>query len=191
MTINHAILGILSYRPMSGYDLKKVIQDSLFMHWSGNNNQIYKALLELLEEGLVTGEVVHQENPPSKKIYTITSGGLDTLKAWTACAPEPASFRKSFLIQLAWADLLCDDALRELLRSYEEEIRLQLVMAREKIRRGSAFAARSGQEAFLWRMINENVLSSYQSELAWVERVLGQLPAALSGEVCKDEPSAD
>jgi DNA-binding PadR family transcriptional regulator len=49
MTINFAVLGILSYQPMSGYDLKKIMQDSVYMHWSGNNNQIYKALLELLE----------------------------------------------------------------------------------------------------------------------------------------------
>jgi DNA-binding PadR family transcriptional regulator len=54
MLINNAILGLLSYRPMTGYEIKKIIQDSSYMHWSGNNNQIYKALLELAEDGFVT-----------------------------------------------------------------------------------------------------------------------------------------
>ncbi len=62
MSINHAILGILSCRSVTGYDLKKIIQESPFMPWSGNNNQIYKALVEILEEGFVTHEVRHQES---------------------------------------------------------------------------------------------------------------------------------
>ncbi len=182
MTINHAILGILSYRSMTGYDLKKVIQESAFMHWSGNNNQIYKALVGLLEDGFVTNEVKHQENLPSKKIYTITREGLDELKEWAASAPEPAEFKKSFLIQLAWADLLGSDELYELLENYENEIRLQLIMNRERIRRGSGFVSRTGREAFLWRMIEENILSSYQTELEWIQNVRRQLPDSGSGE---------
>ena len=43
MSIHHAILGLLSWKPHTGYDLKKVFEDSAFMHWSGNNNQIYRA----------------------------------------------------------------------------------------------------------------------------------------------------
>ena len=70
MSINFAILGILSYKPMTGYDLKKIIQDSTFMPWSGNNNQIYRSLTKLLDEGLVTNEVLHQESSPTKRFIT-------------------------------------------------------------------------------------------------------------------------
>ena len=40
MAIRYAILGLLSWRPFTGYDLKKMIGDSVFLYWSGNNNQI-------------------------------------------------------------------------------------------------------------------------------------------------------
>lgn len=183
MTINHAILGMLSYQPMTGYDLKKIMQDSTFMHWSGNNNQIYKALVELSEDGFVTGEVKYQENSPSKKIYTITQEGLDELKECIASTPEPAEFKKSFLIQLAWADLLGNDELLEMLAKYENEIRLQLIMNREKIRRGNGFASRTEREAFLWKMIDENILSSCQNELEWIQNVRRQLFESGSSEV--------
>lgn len=183
MTINHAILGMLSYRSMTGYDLKKIMQDSPFMHWSGNNNQIYKALLELVEDGFVTGEVKYQESSPSKKIYTITQAGLDELKEFLTSTPEPAEFKKSFLIQLAWADLLDNDKLDELLENYENEVRLQLIMNREKIRRGSGFSSRTGREAFLWKMIDENILSSCQNELEWIQNVRKQLPGSGLSEV--------
>ncbi|WP_020431692.1 PadR family transcriptional regulator, partial [Paenibacillus riograndensis] len=74
---------------MTGYDLKKLIQESSFLYWSGNNNQIYKALVELLNAGFVTNEVRHQDSSPSKKIYTITSSGLAELRKWVVAPPEP------------------------------------------------------------------------------------------------------
>ncbi|RPI32756.1 MAG: DUF4180 domain-containing protein, partial [Chloroflexota bacterium] len=42
MDIKFAILGYLSWRPFSGYDLKKLFADSAAFYWSGNNNQIYR-----------------------------------------------------------------------------------------------------------------------------------------------------
>jgi len=67
MLINYAILGILSCKSMTGYDIKKVIQNSTFLYWSGNNNQVYKSLTELLNKGFVTNVVKHQEGSPTKK----------------------------------------------------------------------------------------------------------------------------
>ncbi|MNE74001.1 Transcriptional regulator PadR-like family protein [compost metagenome] len=66
------------------------------MYWSGNNNQSYKALIELLNEGYVTNEVQHQENLPSKKIYTITAAGQQELRRWVLSYPErPEDFSYS------------------------------------------------------------------------------------------------
>ena len=175
MNINYALLGMLSYRPMTGYDLKKIIQDSSFMHWSGNNNQIYKALVELLNDGYVTSETKFQESSPSKKIYTITKEGTDELKEWAGSKPEPAELKKSFLVQLAWADLLGNVELEKLLAEYENEIGLQLIMNREKIRRGRVLAFRTEREALLWRMIDENIVSTYQCELEWIRNARAQL----------------
>lgn len=47
MALNHVILGLLNREPATGYELKKIIQNTLFMYWSGNNNQIYKACAAL------------------------------------------------------------------------------------------------------------------------------------------------
>ena len=40
MTIKYAMLGFLSWRPLAGYDIKKLMVDSPVLYWSGNNNQI-------------------------------------------------------------------------------------------------------------------------------------------------------
>ena len=67
MTIQLAILGLLSWKPSSGYELKKVFEDSPYLYWSGNNNQIYKSLLELQKADLISSETIHQDGAPSKK----------------------------------------------------------------------------------------------------------------------------
>ena len=85
MSIKYAILGLLSWKSLSGYDLKKMIADSAALYWSGNNNQIYKTLVQLLDEELVTSEVHYQENLPPRKVYTINEKGQDELKKWVEC----------------------------------------------------------------------------------------------------------
>lgn len=171
MSINYAILGILSCKPLTGYDLKKIIQESPFMYWSGNNNQIYKSLVELLDEGFVTSEVHHQESSPSKKVYTISKEGLAELKEWVLSSPEPPELKNTFLIQLAWADLLREDELTNLLSAYENQIKMQIILQKEKQRRGTFSPARTNREVYLWDMIHENIIQSYENELTWLEKV--------------------
>lgn len=171
MSINNAILGILSYKSSTGYDLKKIMQESPFMHWSGNNNQIYKALIELLDEGLVTNEVQHQESSPSKKVYTITQDGLAELKNWVLSTPEAPEFKKIFLVQLAWSDQLTTEELNTLLSTYENEIRMQILLHQEKKRRQPFSPARTAREVQIWDLIYENIISSYENELDWIQKV--------------------
>src|SRR5512136_1648820 len=102
MDLRSAILGLLNWKPSSGYDLKRIISDSDIFYWSGNNNQIYKILLELQKEDLVTHQVQLQESLPAKKVYSITEKGLAALYQSLLAVPDPPELHKSFLIQLAW-----------------------------------------------------------------------------------------
>lgn len=175
MSIKYAILGMLSWKPSSGYDLKKVFEDSSIMYWSGNNNQIYKALVQLLDEGLVTNETVHQESTPSKKLYTITTAGSAALREWVLSAPELPEFKRTFLVQLAWADQLESRELIELLGRYENEVNIQLLMQKEKLRRGINAPNRNPREVFIWESIYGNVVSSFENELVWVRNLRKEL----------------
>lgn len=175
MTIQSAILGLLSWRPSSGYELKKVFENSPYLYWSGNNNQIYKSLLQLQKDGLITYETIHQDGAPSKKIYSVTETGMAELKDWILSTSESPEFKKPFLIQLAWADMLSKDELGQLLANYEKEIETQLTHQKEKYDRQRDWPNRSQRETFLWNMISVNLMSTYQSELTWVRKVRQQL----------------
>jgi DNA-binding PadR family transcriptional regulator len=175
MNVKHAILGFLSWRSLSGYDLKKMFADSPFIHWSGNNNQIYKALIELHKEGLVTNEVQHQLKSPSRKVYTITDQGVAELKQWIMSPPELPQYRNGFLIQLAWADQLDANELDDLLDKYEHEIYMQSLMSKEQKRRQLINPARTERESLIWDMIADNRISAFESELAWVRELHNRL----------------
>ncbi len=168
MSIKYAILGLLSWRPMSGYDLKKIIAESMSFYWSGNNNQIYKTLVQLHTEGLVDIEVQQQENYPARKEYKISERGAAELRTWVLSAPELTQFRNTFLIQLAWGDQLDGTELDGLLARYERQVEMQVLILEERERRGVLNPARTPREAYLWREISSYFVTAYANELAWV-----------------------
>jgi DNA-binding PadR family transcriptional regulator len=171
MTIKYAILGFLSWRPLTGYDLKKLFADSTIFYWSGNSNQIYKTLVQLHREEAVEARVEQPDSGPARKIYTITAVGRADLRAWLQSAPEPPQLRNSFLVQLAWADQLAPGELDTLLAGYEHEVAMQALMCREQKRRNQINPARTDREAYLWGMIADNRISFYDNELAWVRQL--------------------
>jgi PadR family transcriptional regulator AphA len=77
-----AVLGILSYGPMSGYDIKKFYAQSVAGFWSESYGQIYPILKRLAEEGLATKSVRKQDGKPDRHIYTITEKGREELQQW-------------------------------------------------------------------------------------------------------------
>jgi len=77
-----AVLGILSYGPMSGYDIKKFYEQNVAGFWSESYGQIYPILKRLAEERLATRSVQKQEGKPDRHIYAITGKGREELQQW-------------------------------------------------------------------------------------------------------------
>lgn len=175
MSIKYAILGFLSVGPLTGYDLKKRFAESETLYWSGNNNQIYRALVDLHDEKLVTREVQHQESNPSRKVYTITDAGRQALQGWLLSPPELPQVRNAFLVQLTWADQLPPDALDALLGAYEDELQVKVLMLREHYHRNHVPPAETPRAALLRSMIEQNWLSIYENERDWVRRLRSAL----------------
>jgi len=167
MDLRDTLLGLLDQKPSSGYDLKRIIAESDLFYWSGNNNQIYKVLLELQQEGLVTYEVQIQTSLPARKVYTITEKGRLVLRESLLKEPEAPELHKNFLIQLACAEGLTDDELLALLERYESEVQAGLDLARGLSER-AAKAGGKPRSHWINEKIRENFVLSWQAELDWV-----------------------
>ncbi len=175
MEIQHTILGLLDIQPLSGYDLKKIMAESDLFYWSGNNNQIYRSLINLREQGLVTVETFLQESLPPRKVYSITPSGKAALREAVMAEPPLPEFRDPFLIQLSLGDVLHGDELDALLARYAEEIEIQIRMREERMKRESTLQVRSPREELLWTRIAGHNLARYQRELEWVNWVRQEL----------------
>lgn len=175
MDIQFTILGLLAGQSLSGYDLKKIIAESDLYYWSGNNNQIYRCLVSLHEQGLVTVETFQQENLPPRKVYTITQAGLDALREAALADPMLPEFKDPFLIQLTWADQLHGDELDALLARYADEMMTQICMREERLKRPPSVEAHSPRERLLQARIARHNLARYERELEWVNWVRQEL----------------
>ena len=156
MTLDYAILGLLSWQPFSGYDLKKVFEESPVYYWSGNNNQIYRTLLDLYRDGLVTQEIIPQENLPARKVYRTTPQGEALLHQWALTTPELPQRKHAFLLQLGWADSLTPAELDHLLAQYQEEMQALAIIARARGIDSPYHPSRTAREALLWQAIGAN-----------------------------------
>jgi DNA-binding PadR family transcriptional regulator len=84
MSLKHTLLGFLSCGSQTGYDLKKLMDNSTQFFWHAKLGQIYPTLKRLAEDGLIEATVVPQEGKPDKKVYSITEAGRGALMDWLA-----------------------------------------------------------------------------------------------------------
>ena len=96
----YAVLGLLAYAPLSGYDIRRIYAQSLGNFWSESYGHIYPILKRLEEEGLATREVVGRAGKPARNVFTITALGREELRRWLAAPSEPQKERVEVLLKL-------------------------------------------------------------------------------------------
>lgn len=95
----YALLGILTVCECTGYDMKKIMENSLLYFWSESFGQIYPTLKKMEEERLVKSkeQVVGQK---TRYLYSITPLGKKVLQDWLALPPAPEVIRNELLLKL-------------------------------------------------------------------------------------------
>jgi PadR family transcriptional regulator, regulatory protein AphA len=79
MSLRHAVLGLLTFKPGTGYELTQWFESSLANAWHASHSQIYPELAKLEAEGLA--EIVG-EGPRRSKTYAATDAGREELRRW-------------------------------------------------------------------------------------------------------------
>lgn len=110
--MSFSILSLLSRESLSGYDLKKQMNDRISQFLKVSNNQIYPQLTKLEEQGFIRlMEVTENVQHAEKKIYEITSLGLDELKNASLQDFGDATVKDGFLATIYNSWLLDDGEL--------------------------------------------------------------------------------
>ena len=118
MSLHFAILGLLTFEPMSGYTLKTRYFDRSVAHfWPADQSQIYRTLQSLERSGEVEDHIVASDTRPKSRLYAITEAGRTALVAWLAQDRPVAVQRDDFLVQLYFARLLSRDQVLAMLQA--------------------------------------------------------------------------
>ena len=80
----YAVLGLLGHirRPISGYEVRKVLDRSVGYIWQPSKTQLYAVLPRLVDAGLATSREVEQHGRPDKQLYRITRAGQVAICKW-------------------------------------------------------------------------------------------------------------
>jgi PadR family transcriptional regulator AphA len=98
----YVILGMLSWRPMSGYDIKSTVDHSTRFFWAASYGQIYPELRRLAEAGLVEVEP-EQEGGRRRTLHRLTAAGRRALHDWLSEEPRTFEMRDEGLLKLFFA----------------------------------------------------------------------------------------
>jgi DNA-binding PadR family transcriptional regulator len=175
MSLKHAILGFLTMRPFSGYEMTKLINESINAFWSATQSQVYQTLKQLKNQGLVRMERVQQENRPDKKVYEITDKGKEELLDWLTTPQGLPTFRIPLLVQITFSYHLENDQILALFQSHANACRQRLESLRrgEETERYMKYGTPRMQR--LWQLTRTNGIGYYEAELDWIEQAIEDL----------------
>ncbi len=100
MSLPYALLGLVNYKPATGYDLKTIFTRSIKMFWDASLPQIYRTLNQMERNGWLSSSIEHQAGKPSKKIYSITEKGKKELDKWLVKPLEIQQIKNEMMVKI-------------------------------------------------------------------------------------------
>ena len=170
----HTLLGFLTWGPMSGYDLKKIIDSSTRNFWNESYGQIYPTLKRLYERGLVERSDESGDGARKRHVYAITQAGRDELQSWLEIAPERQPPRVEMLLKLFFGNELGVEKSIEYVESYRAEVMDEMASYAE-IRPALEAASQSQRAPRFWLMTLRYGERKNESLIAWCDEVLAEL----------------
>ena len=96
----YAVLGALSMWPMTGYDIRKVLESGIGRFWSESYGQLYPQLRKLSEEGLIRRSEETARGKPRRIMYSLSPAGRAQLREWLARPAVIGTAREEVLLKL-------------------------------------------------------------------------------------------
>lgn len=186
MKLEILILGLLNFKPLTGYDMKKWLDtEGRFMRPQTHLSQLYRTLKKMAEEGWVTFEVEERDVQPDLKIYTITPVGQQVFLNWLQ-SPFTPSFRYqdgALLHRLFFASMLNSDQVLDLIRSELAYRKEQIATYRHRDRTIYEMQPTNivdeDKVPYYLELIHEGGASSIDHYVGWLEGIIERIESDL------------
>lgn len=136
-TTAHAVLGLLSLRSWTTYELAKQVQRSIGWFWPRAERKLYDEPKRLVAAGLAASTAQMTGARP-RTVYTITARGRKALRAWLSESPAPPALEFEGLVKVFFADNGDLEQLRATLQSIAATSDLRLADLEEKVDQNAA-----------------------------------------------------
>lgn len=123
---DYVILGLLAERPLSGYQIKKIIDIRFQFFWSESFGQIFPALKSLASAELVEERPQEASGGRATRTYQITPAGKAALVDWISQPVEKESLRLEILLKTYFSGYAAPEAMLAHLSAFEESHARQL-----------------------------------------------------------------
>jgi DNA-binding PadR family transcriptional regulator len=124
MSLKHGLMGLLSQKPMTGYDLDKLFNASLGFFWPAQYSQIYAELDKMEKKGWLASQRVVQEDKPNKRVYSLTAEGKAEFIDWLSTSEDDLktsfSIKSGFLMRLFFAGNTGKAQVLEMMRALQK-----------------------------------------------------------------------
>lgn len=177
MALSHALLGFLNYKPMTGYDLKKILNDSINFFWQAQTSQIYRELKILEKEGYIVSTEKPSQKGPNRHEYSITERGVCHLREWLAEANTDEVIRNDFMVWLLFSSNVDKDELYTQLQSKLQDYKKEYNMLEQVDDKLHEYADMFGKEneKFYWKIVLNRGMYDVKAKISWAEDTLNKL----------------
>lgn len=162
----YLILGLLSHNPITGYEIKKVLNTTLKLFWNASYGSIYPTLSTLEKSGFAVSDKT-EENGREKIIYSITESGREYLKEWLQTPAVKDELKYETLLKLFFCSDVSEEEAIEHIERFEEKISAELPYLEKSIEICKAQPPFDKHKYFmLTAMFGKEV---YETYLKWCE----------------------
>lgn len=177
MSLQNAILGLLTYGPITGYQLKSVFDEFINHFWSAQLSQIYRDLGTLERKGCVSYHIEVQEGRPNKKIYSITEKGRKAFQEWLEHYPRTlfTAARDEICVRIFFGSRLSTEEVKEQLQKYKREVQEQL--AAYQVMEGALkqMPCNRPEDEFFWRLTLKKGILLGEACIQWTEECIKEM----------------
>jgi PadR family transcriptional regulator AphA len=168
-TTAYALLGLLSVRPWTTYELAQQVRRSLNWFWPRAERKLYDDPKRLAADGLAsaTEEFTGRRR---RTVYAITAQGRRELKAWLRTPSADPSWESEALVKVFFADGGDLDALRTTLTATAEAARQRIDELAQMAQEPPLFPERRHLGALTIKLAQEHE----ETQLRWAEWALEQ-----------------
>ena len=168
------ILELLKNKPMHGYEIQIIIQESRMDQWANVlSGSIYYALNKMEDEGLVVTVKEERTGARIRKIYGITEKGEEEYMVLVKdhLHSQPHSLKSDFMLSLAMLGQLPKE---EAMNILEENLRA-LDTTKQEWELGKANKMKSGAYNPIMELAFDNTLRVIEADIQMIHKVIAYL----------------